>query len=168
MRKKRWAPTASRLVSSLALAAAVLGFGPTAASAADVAGPSMVLNQGITYIAIEGPYNSLMLYYAPNGSSNWRSEQIAGPGTTFSAPSLVQYENFLYIAVQGADNQLIDYFDVIGSGAWQVYTVAGVNTTYSAPSLILNQGRPDISAEGAGSELKFYSLIPGTSDSWST
>jgi hypothetical protein len=41
MRKNRWAPVTSRLVSSLPVAAVVLTFGATAARAAEVAGPSM-------------------------------------------------------------------------------------------------------------------------------
>src|ERR1700728_494669 len=168
MRNTRRAPVASRLVSSLAVMATVtLTCGATMANAAEVVGPSMMYDGGVTYIAVEGPYNSLMIYWQDNGSKAWGSEQVAGPGTTYSAPALTQYEGDIYLAAEGPYNQLLRYFDVPGTDSWNVEPVAGVYTTYSAPSIMWTGQNLDLSAMGPDNELMFYQSIPDVNDGWS-
>jgi len=41
-------------------------------------------------IAAQGPGKSLMFYWQTIGTVPWHAEQVAGPGTTFSAPSVAQ------------------------------------------------------------------------------
>jgi hypothetical protein len=39
-------------------------------------------------ITAEGPSNTLDFYWATNTNPTWHPEQIAAPGTTYSAPSM--------------------------------------------------------------------------------
>jgi hypothetical protein len=75
------------------LAVAVMIGGATAAQAAastgPYTGPSIVVNGGITDIAVQGPNDSLKFYWADDGSSTWTAETVAGSGTTYSAPSMI-------------------------------------------------------------------------------
>ena len=57
-------------------------------------------------IAAQGPGNSLQFYWQPIGSQQWNTEQVAGPGSAFSAPSVAQVGDSSVIAAQGPDNRL--------------------------------------------------------------
>ena len=64
---------------TVAVAAAV----PTAAStltpALAATGPAMTVNHGSVNIAVQGPNDSLLFYWAVNGTSTWHAETVAAP-----------------------------------------------------------------------------------------
>ena len=69
-------------------------------------------------IAAQGADNSLMFYWQTNGTAPWHAEQVAGPGTTFSAPSIAQVGDSSAIAAQGRDGSLMFYWQTIGTAPW--------------------------------------------------
>ena len=113
----------------VAVTAGVLTAAGTLTPALAATGPSMDINGNNVNIAVQGPDNSLLFYWAVNGSSTWNTETVAGPDTTFSAPSMNVDGNDVNIAVQGPDNSLMLYWAVNGSSTWNVETVAGADTT---------------------------------------
>ena len=124
-------------------------------------GPSMNPDGNDVNIAVQGPDNSLLFYWAVNGSS-WHVETVAGAGTTFSAPSMNVDGDDVNIAVEGPDNSLMLYWAVIGTGTWHVETVAGADTTYSAPSMVVNGDTVNIAVEGPALSLLFYWTFNGS------
>jgi hypothetical protein len=70
---------AHRIISVLAVAATVVTCGATAAHATEDPGPSIILNGITTGIAIQGPNDSLIFYWAYNGSSTWNEETVGRP-----------------------------------------------------------------------------------------
>jgi hypothetical protein len=74
-------------------------------------------------IAVQGPRNSLQVYWQPIGSQQWNRETVAGPGSAFSAPSVAQVGDSTVIAVQGPNDQgpndtLLFFWQPIGSQQW--------------------------------------------------
>ena len=71
---------------------------------------------GTSYIAVEGPSNTLYWYFRDANTGTLDGPlQIGSPGSTWSAPSLLEdaTDNF-DIAVQGPNNALYEYFDING------------------------------------------------------
>src|SRR5580698_222856 len=104
MRKTHVAPAAFRIISSLAAAAALMLGGATAAHATDSTTPSMITTANTIDIAVQGPNDSLVFYWAYDGTSTWTAETVAGPGTAFSAPSMILNGNTIAISVMGPDD----------------------------------------------------------------
>ena len=72
----------------------------------------------ISVIAAQGPNDSLVFYWQTVGSLQWNLEQVAGPGTCFSAPSVAQVGGQTVIAAQGPNDSLVFYWQTSGSGQW--------------------------------------------------
>jgi hypothetical protein len=114
----------------------------------------------------EGPGNSLVYYYSLVSNEilpQWRSAQIAAPGTTYSAPSIfVRPDGEADIVAEGPGNSLLYYHATPGS-AWGWAVIAGYGTTYSAPSIFVRpDGEVDVVAEGPGNSLWYYHAWPGS------
>ncbi|MGH3235465.1 MAG: hypothetical protein ACRDOH_19895, partial [Streptosporangiaceae bacterium] len=85
---------------------------------------------GEAYVVARGPGNTLMCYWAAPGAP-WRSAQVAGPGTTYSAPSIfVRPDGEADIVARGRDFSLMCYWAAPGA-PWRSAQVAGPGTTYS-------------------------------------
>lgn len=148
-------------VTGRVLAGAAVAVTATAAVVA-VAGPagavSLAESGSSSMIAAEGPGNSLDFYYLSAGT--WHAEQVAGPGTTYSAPSLaVVGLNTPVIAAEGPGNSL-DFYWQTSSGGWNSQQVAGSSSAYSAPS-VADAGPTSgpymgIAVEGPLNSLSFY------------
>ena len=69
-------------------------------------------------IAAQGPNDSLVFYWQTVGSLQWNLEQVAGPGTCFSAPSVAQVGGQTVIAALGSNDSLVFYWQTSGSGQW--------------------------------------------------
>src|SRR5271156_223840 len=82
---RRWRTVVPVAAAVVALTVA----GPLPAALASVApSPAMTANDGAATIAFQGPDNSLLFYWADNGSTAWQTETVAGAGTTFSSPAM--------------------------------------------------------------------------------
>src|SRR5580693_1077130 len=123
-----------------AVAAAVLTAAGTVspALAATATGPAMDIDGNDVNIAVQGPDNSLMLYWAVNGSSAWNTETVAGPNTTYSAPSMVVNGGTVNIAAAGPNSSLLFYWTFNGSGTWNTETVGGDLTAAQGLSLAVD------------------------------
>jgi hypothetical protein len=143
--------------------AAVLTAAGTLTPALAASGPSMMVNAGAVNIAVQGPDDSLLFYWAVNGTPTWYTETVAGAGTTFSAPSMDVDGNIVNIAVQGPDDSLLFYWAVNGTPTWHAETVAGAGTTFSAPSMATDGNSVDIAAVGPGNSLDSYYAVNGSS-----
>jgi hypothetical protein len=86
-------------------------------------------------IAATGVNESLMFYWQTIGTRPWYREQVAGPGTTFSAPSVAQVGNSSVIAAQGPNRTLMFYWQTIGTAPWHPEQVAAPETTLWTPSI---------------------------------
>jgi len=75
---------------TVTVTAAVLTAAGTLTPALAATGPSMTVNDGSVNIAVQGADDSLLFFWAANGSSAWFGEAVAGEDTTFSAPSRKQ------------------------------------------------------------------------------
>src|ERR1700677_3133641 len=99
------------------------------AHATDSTTPSLITSGDTTDIAVEGPYNELILYWAFDGNGTWHSEAVAGPGTTYSAPSMILNGNTIAISAMGPYNELVFYWATVGTGStgsWTTETASGV------------------------------------------
>jgi len=116
----------SSCATALAVAAAVMAGGATAAHAPEDPGPSMILNGTTIDIAAMGPANTLDFYWAGIGTGSWNPETVTGTDTDFSAPSILLSSTSAYVEVTaaGLNNSLMLYLKVIGSGGWSSETVA--------------------------------------------
>jgi hypothetical protein len=117
-------------------------------------------------VVAQGPDNSLLYYHTLVSNvllPQWRSTQIAGPGTTYSAPSIfVRPDNEADIVAEGPDNSLL-YFHATSGSAWRWAVIAGAGTTFSAPSIFVrSDGEADVVAEGPDNSLRYYHAWPGS------
>ena len=135
---------------------------PTAANS-----PSMVVNGADLDIAAQGPNNSLLFYWAVNGTSTWHTVTVAGAGTTFSAPSMAVDGGSVIIAAQGPNNSLMFYWTFDPASSWNPEPVAGAATTFSAPSVATDNHSVDIVAQGPGGTMYSYYAVNGSS-TWAT
>jgi hypothetical protein len=71
----------------VAVTAGVLTAAGTLTPALAATGPSMDINGNDVNIAVQGPDNSLMLYWAVNGSSTWNSETMTGTAAQRPSPA---------------------------------------------------------------------------------
>ena len=113
--------------------------------------------------AAEGLNNSLYFYYPAfifHGFTIWRAQQVAKPGTTYSAPSLAETYQGLGIAAEGSGNSL-DFYVRAPSGAWTPQQVAAGGKAYSAPSLAMVPGGTGIAVEGPANSLMLYLYANG-------
>jgi len=160
---RRW-----RTVASVAAAAAVVAVaGPLPAALADVASsPSLTANDGAANIAVQGPDDSLVFYWADNGSTAWQTDTVAGAGTTFGSPAMAVNGGTVDIAAEGPDNTLLFYWAYSGSpSAWHMETVGGANSVYSlsnTPSIVINGDTVNIAVTGPNRSLSFYWAYTGT------
>jgi hypothetical protein len=75
---RRWRSAVAVAAATLALTAA----GPLPAALATVfPSPSMTANHGAVNIAVQGPRNSLLFYWAADGTTTWHAEPVPGNGT---------------------------------------------------------------------------------------
>jgi len=129
--------------------------------------PSIATDGNNVIIAAEAPDNSLWFYWVTNGWSNWHAQEVAGPGTTYSAPSMTTDSDGtntgVIISAEGRDNTLNFYSELNSSafnGAtnWPAQTLPG--NAYSAPSLTTDGTGANttvvVSAEGAYNSLYSY------------
>jgi hypothetical protein len=116
---RRWRSVVAVAAAAVALTAA----GPLPAALA-VSTPSMTANHGAVNIAFLGPHNSLLFYWAANGSSTWHTETVAGPGSTFDVtPSIVVNGNTVNIAAVGPHSSLRFYWAFNGTATWHTENV---------------------------------------------
>ena len=130
----------------------------TAADSVIAAGPN-----GLPTIAVQGPRNSLWVYWeAPGGV--WDGPLGVGvPGSTHGVPAVSIGPNGLpTIAVQGPSNSLWVYWEAPG-GVWDgPLGVGAPGSTLSAPAIALgSSGLPVIAAEGPTDTLWVYWETPG-------
>src|SRR5580704_17954120 len=132
---RRW-----RTVASVAAAAVVVAVaGPLPAALADVASsPSLTANDGAENIAVQGPDNTLLFYWAYSGSpSACHMETVGGANSVYSlsnTPSIVINGDTVNIAVTGPNRSLSFYWAYTGTGTWHAETVPAPDVT-SAPSI---------------------------------
>ena len=117
---------------------------PTPSPASATTTPAVVaIGEGnnSTGVAYEGAAHALWFSWQTYGTSQWHPEEVAGPGTTYSAPSVGESSatsvsnNANAIAVEGPDNSLDYYWQMFDNVQWNKEVVATSNAAYSAPSL---------------------------------
>jgi hypothetical protein len=119
-----------------ALAAGRIVGGDVLPAAASGAAPSMgsefVSGRGLADVAVEGPDNSLLYYWAIPGAS-WTRSVVAGYFTTYSGPSiyvrLANPDGEADIVAQGPGNSLLYYWAIPGA-SWTESVIAGYGSTY--------------------------------------
>jgi len=156
---RRWRSVVAVAAATLALNAA----GPLPAALATVfPSPSMTANNGSVNIAIQGPHNSLLFYWATNGTTAWHTETVAGAGSTFNSPAMAVNGNTVNIAAQGPNDTLLFYWATTGTSTWHEETVAGPGSTTYTPSIVINGNTVNIAAVGPHNSLNFYWAYDGT------
>jgi hypothetical protein len=75
-------------------------------------------------IAAEGPGQSLEFYWQATGTVPWHPEQVAGPGTTFSAPSVALVGESSVISAEGPNLAVEFYWQAIGAVPWHAEQVS--------------------------------------------
>ena len=118
--------------------------------------PAATIFDGKLWVFVEGPNNSLDLYWQTLGSTVWSSAvAIAGTGTTFTAPAVTTTAGGLNVATEGPSNTLDFYWESTGSFTFHLEQVASSGTE-SAPSIASQYGKTWITAEGTGNDLDVY------------
>jgi hypothetical protein len=154
---RRW-----RTVVSVAAAVVVAVAGPLPAALADVASsPSLTANDGAANIAVQGPDDSLVFYWADNGSTAWQTDTVAGAGTTFGSPAMAVNGGTVDIAAEGPDNTLSFYWAYTGTGTWHAETVPAPDVT-SAPSITVDGNTFYIAVVEDGGQLWVWTAVIGT------
>jgi hypothetical protein len=122
--------------------------------------PQMARNSYNTgaVIAVEGPGNSLWFYWNINGSPTWTGEQVAGPGTTYSAPAITDSGSGVQIAAAGPNGTLWFYWAPYGSSTWNSVEVGGPGAiAVPVPAMVLGPlGTAEIAVIGEYSHLWLY------------
>jgi hypothetical protein len=68
-----------RRVAAVTVTIAALTAAGAVTPALAATGPSMTVNHGIVNIVRQGTGNSLLFYWAVNGTTTWHPETVAGP-----------------------------------------------------------------------------------------
>jgi hypothetical protein len=98
--------------------------GYVTSQAAAYSAPSMLRNGSGVDIGVQGPDDSLDIYWGPDGSSTWTPGTVAGDGTTYSQPALVVSGNGVDITAAGPNGSLYDYWAENGTNDWSFAGVA--------------------------------------------
>jgi hypothetical protein len=109
-------------------------------------------------VAVQGPGNSLWVYWE-TPDAQWHGPLgVGGPGSTLSAPSLALGPNGLpTVAVQGPGNSLYLYWEASNSQWYGPLGVGGPGSSFSAPSLTFGpNGLPTVAVQGPGNSLYLY------------
>jgi hypothetical protein len=109
---------------AVTVTAAVLTAAGTLTPALAATGPSMTVNNGSVNIAVQGPDDSLLFYWAVTGSSTWHEETVAGADSAASPPSMTVNGNGVNISAVNTANQLLFYWATNGVAGWHAETVA--------------------------------------------
>jgi hypothetical protein len=89
-----------------------------------------------TVVAVQGPGNSLDVYFSQDENPAWSENVVAGTSCTYSAPSVAEMSNnATVVTVQGPGYSLDVYFNQDGNPAWSENVVAGTGSTNGAPSV---------------------------------
>ncbi len=133
--------------------------------------PSMVVvaydgpDQGVAYIAFEGPHHSLAAW--DNFNAIWSLGHLEGSGWVYSAPSISQdptaVADFNFepeIAFQNSSHSMtVEYYNYL-SHDWQNDPMAAPGSAYSAPSAFVRSydtaGDCNIVVQGPNGSLQFY------------
>jgi len=155
---------------SVAVTTAVLVVAGTVTPALATTGPSMTANHGAANIAVDGANNSLMFYWAVNGSPTWNAETVAGAGTTNSPPSIAVIGNDVYITAIGSwpgwPEGLLLYSAANGTSSWDSAILPAVGGVYPVAPAITGIGTTiAVSWVDAEGELKFMSA-PTVDSTW--
>jgi len=111
--------------------------------------------------------NSVLAYWADEGSDSWTTGTVSGSSTGYSATSIAQGGSgaSVTIAAFGLQDNLAVFAPISGTGDWQLDRVAGTNTTFSAPAINADGDDINVAAVGPDGELLFYYAASG-SDTW--
>jgi lipoprotein-anchoring transpeptidase ErfK/SrfK len=113
---------------------------------------------GLPTVAVQGPGNSLWVYWEAS-SGQWQGPLgVGGPGSTFSSPSLAFDPNGLpTVAVQGPGNSLWVYWQASNAQWYGPLGVGGPGSAFSSPSLGFDtNGLPNVAVQGPSNSLWFY------------
>ena len=116
-----------RLTAVWVAAAAVTAAGPLTPALA-ATGPSITANHGAVNIAVQGPHNSLLFYWATNGSSTWHSETVASAVNNSAGPSITSNGNAANISDVNSTGDLMFYWAADGTSTWHAEPVPGNGT----------------------------------------
>ncbi len=117
---------------------------------------------GNTYIAAQGPGNSLYFYW--NLAGTWYGPLMVGAhGSTFSGPSLAIDSNHnVVIAARGPGNSIWFYWNVTGTWHGPLQILAA-GSAVSTPSIALDQeGNLDVAVQSPGQITSFVWGVKGT------
>ena len=109
-------------------------------------------------VAVEGPSNSLWVYWQ-TADAQWHGPlEAGGPGSTYATPSVAIGANGLpTIAVQGPGNALWVYWQAADANWYGPLGVGGSGTTFAAPSVSIGaNGLPTVAVQGPGNMLWVY------------
>jgi hypothetical protein len=122
-------------------------------------GPTNPSASALPTVAVQGPNQSLWVYWEAANAQWYGPLQVGGWGSTFSAPSVSMSPSGLpTVAVQGPNNALFVYWEASNA---QWYGPLGVGTwgsTYGDPSLAdsPSSGLPTIAVQGPNNALFVY------------
>ena len=99
-------------------------------------------------IAASGPGDSLMFFWAVDGTNTWHPEQVAGPGTMQGGPAMVAGNYTEEIAVTATDGSLRYYWSWDGTPTWYGAQIAPPRTASSPPAMTRFNGGTEIAVAG--------------------
>ncbi len=142
--------------------AALHAHAATASSVGNTVSEAIDSTSGNTYIAAQGPGNSLYFYW--NLAGTWYGPLMVGAhGSTFSGPSLAIDSNHnVVIAARGPGNSIWFYWNV--TGTWHgPLQILRAGSAISTPSLALDQdGNLDVAVQSPGQITSFVWGVKGT------
>ncbi len=144
-------------------AAVLTAAGAVTPAKADL-GPSMTVNNGAVNIAELGPNDSLMFYWAVNGSSTWNPETVVPFIADASTPSMVVNGDTVDIAVTDQFSGLVFFWAFNGMSTWHTEDLGGsiINGFLSAPSMAAEGNEIDIAAITSSGDLLLTWALTGT------
>ncbi|HMK62699.1 MAG TPA: hypothetical protein VK386_03685, partial [Acidimicrobiales bacterium] len=138
LRERRWPAVAG----ALSVVAATLVFPAVVAppsAGASVSGPSMSSSgSSLPVVAVQGPSNSLWIYWQLANGTWIGPAGPGGPGTTFSSPAVaVTPAGLGVVALQGPSNSLWIYWQ-LADGTWiGPAGPGGPGTTFGSPAIAI-------------------------------
>ena len=113
-------------------------------------------------VAVQGPSNSLWLYWQTPDAELAGPAGVGGPGSDFSAPSIAFGANGLpTVAVQGPSNSLWLYWQTPDAEWHGPAGVGGPGSDFSAPSIAFGaNGLPTVAVQGPSNSLWLYWQTP--------
>ena len=109
-------------------------------------------------VAVQGPGNSLWVYWQTTDAQWHGPLGVGGPGSTFSSPSIAfNASGQPTVAVQGPGNSLWVYWQTTDAQWHGPLGVGGPGSTFSSPSIAFNaSGQPTVAVQGPSHSLWVY------------